>query len=113
MSDIGIFAGVVVMQLLDKIAPMAGTLPVDVIGWVLDAARFPFLRDTQKQLLARIEKVVDKVRQGYTKDTLVITGHSLGGAFAEVSGARLRIPAVGFSAPGQYFLMKSFGLQRQ
>jgi len=43
----------------------------------------------------------------------VITGHSLGGNFAELVGARKRIPAIGFSAPGQFYLMHTFGVQRQ
>jgi len=113
MSDLGIFATVAVMQALDKIAPIGGTLPVQVIGTVFDWFRFPFLRMTQEELLGRITGIIKKLQTDYPKDAVVITGHSLGGSFAEVAGALNKIPAVGISAPGQFYLMKSFGLDRQ
>jgi len=113
MADMGIFSAVTVMQMLDKLAPLCGTIPVHVIGVILDVFRSTFLQHTQEKIVAELEDTVKRLQGEYPKDSLVITGHSLGGAFAELAGARLEIPSVGFSAPGQFYLMKTFGIDRE
>jgi lipase ATG15 len=41
---------------------------------------------------------------------LVLVGHSLGGAVAQIVGSHLGIPALGFSSPGLVLSRKKFGL---
>mmetsp|Transcript_20380 Transcript_20380/g.28234 ORF Transcript_20380/g.28234 Transcript_20380/m.28234 type:complete len:127 (-) Transcript_20380:46-426(-) len=41
---------------------------------------------------------------------VVLTGHSLGGAVANIVGAKLRLRAVAFSPPGIYWSSHKFGI---
>merc|ERR1712073_237947 len=113
MADLGIFPTVTILQVLDKIGPLFGTLPQHVIGFFLDVFRLPFLRQTQEKISDALIETARELQKNYSHDKLVVTGHSLGGSFAELTGARLRIPAVGFSAPGHFYLMRSVMITRQ
>lgn len=48
----------------------------------------------------RIEQAVDKIKQSFPQYTISITGHSLGGATAEILAARVALAAVTFDSPG-------------
>jgi len=113
MTDLGIFSTISVLQMLDVIAPLLGTVPITVISYMIDWFRLPFMRDTQKKFIYTITQTCKELQKKHPTDTVVITGHSLGGNFAELAGARLGIPAVGFSAPGQFYMMKPFQIDRQ
>ncbi|ORZ34991.1 hypothetical protein BCR44DRAFT_1485720 [Catenaria anguillulae PL171] len=63
------------------------------------------------------ELAFDRHVDAYVKDLLAqnrsvfLTGHSLGGAIGTVVGARHRVPAVAFGAPGLGFSYKAFGIE--
>merc|ERR1719362_606685 len=80
---------------------------------MIDFFRLPSLRRNQQRFIRDLLIIVGKLKAEYPKDPVVITGHSLGGNFAELAGAKLNIPAVGFSAPGQFIMMKPFNITRQ
>jgi len=113
MTDLGIFSTVGIMQGLDIMAPLLGTVPRGVISFIIGFFRLPFLQSIQQNFTDTLEKKVKQFQEEHTDDSVVITGHSLGGNFAEIVGARLGIPAVGFSAPGQYYMMSSFDIGKQ
>merc|ERR1719362_1066572 len=95
--------------MFDKIRATLGILPVTVINAMVEFWRFPFAKKIQERLLENVHQVIEQLQNRFPNDDLVITGHGFGGAFAEVVAARLRLPAVGFAVPGQYYLMKQFG----
>jgi len=113
MTDLGIFSTVSVLQMLDVVAPLLGTVPKTVIAYMIDFFRMPFMKNTQRGFIEKIEDVAKWLEGNYSNDTLLITGHSLGGNFAELVGAKKDIPAIGFSAPGQFYMMKTFEIGRQ
>jgi len=113
LTDIGIFSTVAVLQLLDKFAPVLGTLPVSVLSLILTNFRSGFLKGTQHHIIHSLAETKESLQKKWPDDDFVATGHSLGGAFAEILGARQNIPAVGFSAPGQFYLMKTYGILRE
>jgi len=113
LTDIGIFSAVAVLQVLDKMAPVLGTVPVSVLSGILDVFRSNFLKKTQENIIKHLTKTKKSLLERHRGDALVITGHSLGGAFAELLGALEDVPAIGFSAPGQFYLMRSYGVERE
>jgi putative lipase involved disintegration of autophagic bodies len=113
LTDISLFSTVVVMQMLDKMVPLLGTLPVAVLSSIIGDFRHPFMKQTQHEIMDDLTSVAKNLTRRYPYDKLVLTGHSLGGSFAELIGARMRIPAVGFSAPGQFYLLKTFKVHRE
>merc|ERR1712032_366121 len=113
MTDLGIFSTIAILQMLDLIAPLLGTVPKSVVAWMIDFFRSPFMQNVTDKYIHNIEKTVGMLKEKYRNDTLVITGHSLGGNFAELAGAKMAIPAVGFSAPGQFYMMKTYEIGRQ
>merc|ERR1712217_80496 len=44
------------------------------------------------------------------KFDLLVTGHSMGGAFAVVAGAAVGVPVLGVSSPGHLYNMKRFNV---
>jgi len=113
MTDIGIFSTVAVLQVLDKVAPVLGTLPVSVLALILSYFRSGFLKGAQHEIIHNLQETKKQLEKKWPGDAFVATGHSLGGAFAELLGARLKIPAVGFSAPGQFYMMKTYKIDRE
>lgn len=113
MTDIGIFSTVAVLQVLDKVAPVLGTLPVSVLALILSYFRSGFLKGAQHEIIHNLQETKQQLEKKWPGDAFVATGHSLGGAFAELLGARLKIPAVGFSAPGQFYMMKTYKIDRE
>lgn len=113
MTDIGIFSTVAVLQVLDKLAPVLGTLPVSVLALILSHFRSGFLKGAQEEIIQSLQETKEQLEKKWPGDAFVATGHSLGGAFAELLGARLKIPAVGFSAPGQFYMMKTYKIDRE
>jgi hypothetical protein len=113
MTDLGIFSTVSVMQMLDKFAPLLGTVPKTVVAAVIDWFRLPAMQKTQQKYVQNLSQTLDYLQGKYSNDSLVITGHSLGGNFAELAGAKKAVPAVGFSAPGQFYMMQTFELGKQ
>jgi len=47
--------------------------------------------------------------EGYS---LILTGHSLGGLLAAIVGARLQLPALAISPPGQLYSTHKFGIRQ-
>jgi len=71
------------------------------------------MRRKQESFFTKMEKVVGQLQARFPNDAMVITGHSLGAFFAEVAGAKLNVKAVGFSAPGQFYLSETLRTTRQ
>jgi len=113
MTDLGIFATIAILQMLDLVAPLLGTVPKSVVSFLIYFFRINFMRKAQEHFIDEIEETIKNLRKTHSKHSLVLTGHSLGGNFAELAGARMAIPAVGFSAPGQFYMMKTFEIGRQ
>jgi len=113
MIDVGVFSTVSVLQMLDMVAPLLGTVPMRVLTSIIDQLRLPWMKQTQKKWSQTLQTAVKELQDEYSNCSLVITGHSLGGNFAEMVGAQLHIPSVGFSAPGQFYMMKQFELGRE
>jgi len=113
LTDLGLFASVSVLQALDKLAPLCGTVPVTVLSGILEIFRSSFLKEIQVSFQKTLKNATEDLKDKYPDDEIVITGHSLGGAFAELAGAKFGIPAVGFSAPGQYLMMKIYQVERE
>lgn len=113
MVDLAMFGTVSILQIADRIFSVCGTLPVTLLRTLLSWSRSPFMRRKQESFFKKMEKVVGQLQARFPKDAMVITGHSLGAFFAEVAGAKLNVKAVGFSAPGQFYLSETLRTTRQ
>mmetsp|Transcript_5528 Transcript_5528/g.10396 ORF Transcript_5528/g.10396 Transcript_5528/m.10396 type:complete len:961 (-) Transcript_5528:143-3025(-) len=113
MTDLGIFATIAILQMLDIFAPLLGTVPKALVSSMVDFFRMPFMRKAQAHFIDQITETVKNLQKNHSNHFLVLTGHSLGGNFAELAGAKMGIPAIGFSAPGQFYMMKTFEVGRQ
>jgi len=105
MTDLGMFTTVALLQMLDKVAPLLGTLPKNVVSYIIRMFEMPFMKDQQNKFVENITEVVEDLKKDHPNDAILMTGHSLGGKLAESAATNLGMPAVGFSAPGQFLVM--------
>merc|ERR1711971_892117 len=111
--DIDLFASIKVLQLFQFIAPVLVLVDTSNIRQMLSFFRLTqeirFAKDVWEDLQYKLEKFVMK----YSDDNMVLTGHSLGGAIAQIVAGQESFnfaPALVWSAPGSYFSEMLFKL---
>jgi len=118
-ADVALYGAVQLMQWFSAVTvPLLSLLPVSMIEhliWVQHAGSYFWPPDELVQNLTRLEYYLDLPRgvEHPTATTAVLTGHSLGGGLAAVVSGRLGLDSVVFSAPGNEFTRKIFGLDSQ
>ncbi|CUG06112.1 lipase, putative [Bodo saltans] len=125
LQDVNMFFEVSLYHILSSIVPGAGLLPEELVSdFILLSSgaesigktyHWSFGRKsrTDSDVLANYYDVVDShvatlLNSGHKN--IIVTGHSLGGAIAQVVGTRLGIEAVGFSSPGLKLSHRKFGV---
>jgi len=109
--DTNLFATIQVLQALSKVVPILSLLPVPLIQGIVGPIRGAETH-IWEDLASAIESRQDEAAQrGRGTDKVVLTGHSLGGAIAQIVAARLQLPALLFSAPGVTYSARRFDLK--
>jgi len=117
-TDTDVYGTVKVLQFIDSLVlPVLRFVPISLTRWFLTWTSFQGTKWKQykQQMWGNI---IDHVRdlQAHTMnpgDTVVLTGHSLGGGLASVAASHLGIDSLVFSAPGTHFLQVFFDLDPQ
>ena len=105
------FATIKVMQLFDLFTPVLGVLPVDTIKELSATmvVRSWFGNEpVYAPLVERTREIIDASEAEGVQ--VVITGHSLGGAFAGIVSASTGIPGLSWMSPGQLYSQGRHGI---
>mmetsp|Transcript_90084 Transcript_90084/g.250234 ORF Transcript_90084/g.250234 Transcript_90084/m.250234 type:complete len:203 (+) Transcript_90084:3-611(+) len=106
------YTNMAVLQMMDKVSPLLHTFPVSIIAWAIGAFRVPYSAVITQKFTKDLHHAVRDYQRNYSNDSVVLTGHSLGGGLAEIAASQCRVPAVVFSAPGNLFLTKAFDIPK-
>eukprot|EP00927_Polykrikos_kofoidii_P071375 TRINITY_DN67640_c0_g1_i1.p1 TRINITY_DN67640_c0_g1~~TRINITY_DN67640_c0_g1_i1.p1 ORF type:complete len:1462 (+),score=156.61 TRINITY_DN67640_c0_g1_i1:104-4489(+) len=107
--DLSMFACIKLLQIFDLLVNIFGLSPPDLVRSVLSSARLP----QTKKIFTKITDVLKKQvldAQSMYNATVVLTGHSLGGAFAQIVAAQTGVNALVWSAPGSYYSQAMFNM---
>lgn len=108
--DLGTYAGVQILQALnDFFFPVLSVFPSSITRKAL-AVLVPHFIDRDLRMFM---DNVTEMKKKYPADSMVFTGHSLGGMFAEIAGPQLGVEAVTWSAPGNKWMQVAFNLTSQ
>eukprot|EP00927_Polykrikos_kofoidii_P046609 TRINITY_DN40791_c0_g1_i1.p1 TRINITY_DN40791_c0_g1~~TRINITY_DN40791_c0_g1_i1.p1 ORF type:complete len:709 (+),score=50.49 TRINITY_DN40791_c0_g1_i1:120-2129(+) len=109
-TDTAMYGMLVILQLLsDTLTPVLRSLP-DPISLAFFFRTSP---DFMERILEQVVSSAIRLREMNPQDNLVLTGHSLGGTFAQVAASRTGIPALVWSSPGTKFMARAFNLSEQ
>lgn len=125
LQDVNMFFEVALYHTLSSIVPGAALLPEELVSdFILLASGIESIGRTHSWPLGpsgRAERAPNMdyhiLVQEYVSlisslgETIVVTGHSLGGAIAQLVGTRLGLPSVGFSSPGLKLSHRKFGVE--
>lgn len=117
-ADASLYSAIQLFRFIDsRILPVLSWLPPTLIQSMLTWNLFSSYKHLKSQVWRRLDKTIYDVQRRTMNENLgnemVITGHSLGGVLAQISGSRLGIDTLSFSAPGSHFLSKVFEVTKQ
>jgi lipase ATG15 len=126
LQDVNMYFEVSLYHILSSIVPGAALLPEELVSdFILLGSgaestgrsyhwSFGRKSPTDFDVLANyydvVENYVAKLVNASGRNHVIVTGHSLGGAVAQVVGTRLGIEAVGYSSPGLKLSHRKFGV---
>jgi len=120
LSDINLFYEVAAIQLSSTVLPITGLLPDSIIESIIKGVNTEALNDRYATAAyGHLESYVVDAKSGtnHTKlqripgpRTVILTGHSLGGAVADIVASKYGFKAVAFSSPGIYWSRRKFGI---
>jgi len=102
VGNIGLFMDIALQQVL----MMSNILPTKMVQTFVNLTSF----NDPPGYFQHFHKVLDHIDSSVKSRNVVFTGHSLGGAFAQVLGQRMGLPSVVFSSPGVYYTSTKFGI---
>mmetsp|Transcript_51612 Transcript_51612/g.120417 ORF Transcript_51612/g.120417 Transcript_51612/m.120417 type:complete len:698 (-) Transcript_51612:127-2220(-) len=110
-ADLKLYSGVAVLQMMSAFTPVLSLLPTGVLRKLM-AGRVASLIFGQGYVLDDLQNAVarhkaEAERQGHK---LLMTGHSLGGAFVGAVAANEELDGIGFSPPGLFYQVDKFSL---
>ncbi|CAE8586874.1 unnamed protein product [Polarella glacialis] len=110
VGDVSLFATIALLQFANHVFPLLTIMSVNTVRRVI--ATFELERWTGEPRLW--DPLVNTTRawkdaSEATGYQLVLTGHSLGGVLAAIVAARLQVPAMTFSPPGEFYSLDRFG----
>lgn len=113
LVDTNLFATVQVLQAFSQWMPVLTVLPRLVIQWMLQHIHLHTAQQFEQRIRNNLIDTIKTFVEEHPDDYFVLTGHSLGGGFAQIAAARLTLPAVVWSAPGTVYSAKRFGIEVQ
>ena len=115
LEDLALYSEVALLQLL---SPMIYLWPYEATAVIVKAlsycSLFPYFEKDNNidssNYYEKVENYVLKLQNKYNGTNILLIGHSLGGATAQIVGARNNIRAFGFEPPGHMFSYGKFGI---
>eukprot|EP00928_Gymnodinium_smaydae_P082774 TRINITY_DN6606_c0_g2_i3.p1 TRINITY_DN6606_c0_g2~~TRINITY_DN6606_c0_g2_i3.p1 ORF type:complete len:611 (-),score=62.96 TRINITY_DN6606_c0_g2_i3:84-1916(-) len=109
LEDVDLFATIALLQLSGFLFPVLSALPRELVRDLIEDAAAPRAFNPWEELVNATKTWKHKSEaDGYS---LVVTGHSLGGAYTAIAAAAANVSGVAFSPPGIGYTFPRFGLQ--
>ncbi|KAI8911856.1 hypothetical protein EDD86DRAFT_203493 [Gorgonomyces haynaldii] len=109
-QDIYLYSGSGLLKATAYCGTFVNLWPPDVVAYVVSIlnslGRFSDSLRYWSEVATRVQDLQARNR------SVILTGHSLGGAIAGIVGAKYNVPAFGFSAPGIGYQTLSYGFSR-
>jgi putative lipase involved disintegration of autophagic bodies len=118
LEDFNLYSESTLLQFFSLVVPMTYVWPYEATASMVKAFSF-----TQRLVYASQRKYVEssnyykpvqdyaeELQRAYPNHDLLLLGHSLGGATAQIAAARMRVRGFGFEPPGTVFSQQKFGI---
>lgn len=108
--DVDLFTFIKALQLFSFLVPVVSLMPTDLLQWLTlmikdySGAGGPQERKLWEQLVSEAKNL----KKIYSDADFVVTGHSIGGALAEIVAGQTGIAALQFSGPGTHYTERFF-----
>jgi len=110
LQDVDLYADIGLFQVISTFMPVMNILPDTLIVDLVRIASIPeFWTSNNHHYYHPVLQYVSKIKNR----NVIIVGHSLGGAIAQIVGARLEQTAFAFSAPGIFYTRRKVGVSLQ
>ena len=120
-EDFTLYSEILVLFIFNRVIPIFGSMPNEIIQTIIKQAsifeQYVLYSDLENRfhngMMQYIETFIKK-----QNNSLLISGHSLGGIIATIVAAKLRdkhwpVKSMAINSPGIYFLIKKFGIKIQ
>jgi len=114
--DTDLFTTIEVLQMFSFMAPILKVVPEELIAWLLGKVKVATVGRGgayEQSIWNSLVSNLTHLQSNNPRSKLVLTGHSLGGAIAEVVAARLGLSALVWSAPGTRYLERFFNITEE
>jgi len=103
-----------VLQVFSFIAPVLTVVPKDMVQYLLAMLKTMGQGGTYEAgIWGRLANETRAWQADNPNSAFVVTGHSLGGAIAEIVADRLALPALVWSAPGTMYSQRFFSISEE
>mmetsp|Transcript_153326 Transcript_153326/g.271828 ORF Transcript_153326/g.271828 Transcript_153326/m.271828 type:complete len:882 (-) Transcript_153326:110-2755(-) len=107
--DVSGYTAVQLLQFANTyLVPVLSLMPLPLLQDWLSKAKSDLIKKEFEETFECVKEVQENVKARGNK--VVLTGHSLGGLFAEVVGSKLGLETLVFSAPGFELMQKAFDI---
>jgi len=114
--DTDLYTTIEVLQRFSFVAPLLKVIPTDMVVWILAKLKASTVgagAAYEQNLWGSFISHLRFLQSNNSKSSFVLTGHSLGGAVAEIAAGQLGIPALVWSAPGSKYLQRFFNITEE
>jgi len=109
--DTSLYGAVKILQAFNNFLPILTLTPLGYIQWLL--LNTDMMASIESKPWHSLQKTVQGIIENHPNDTVLLTGHSLGGGIAQIVASQVNISGVVFSAPGVVYSARKFGMKMQ